>query len=154
MHGAFSHFLHSSWVPPFSKSARTGAVGCYAAFSAVTLWAVGVDVKGANLGCSFEQMLYGLLHLVELLALIALGILSRTWAAQRSSKNGKSVPRTAVIWLDCGLRAACRFPHNRHVVNKGLARTYFAVFLEVVRQGLPKWDRVCGRGNALTAVFR
>jgi hypothetical protein len=43
----------------------------------------GVDIKGANLGCSFEQVLHGLLHRVELLALVALGILARIPEAQR-----------------------------------------------------------------------
>jgi len=43
----------------------------------------GVDIEGANLRSRFEQMLYGLLHRVELLALVALGILSRQPEAER-----------------------------------------------------------------------
>jgi hypothetical protein len=37
----------------------------------------GVDIKGLNHGPSFEQVLYRLLHRVELFALVSLGILSR-----------------------------------------------------------------------------
>ena len=37
----------------------------------------GVDTKRLNHGRCFEQVLYGLLHRVELFALVALGILSR-----------------------------------------------------------------------------
>jgi hypothetical protein len=37
----------------------------------------GVDIEGPNHGRSLHQVLYGLLHRVELLALVALGILAR-----------------------------------------------------------------------------
>jgi len=43
----------------------------------------GMDIKGPNHGRSFEQVLYGLLHRVELFALVALGIFSRMPEAER-----------------------------------------------------------------------
>src|SRR5438552_7435442 len=43
----------------------------------------GVDVKGADHGRGFEQVLYDPLHLVELLALVALRVLSRIPEAER-----------------------------------------------------------------------
>ena len=56
----------------------------------------GVEVKGADLGCSFEQVLYGLLHRVELLALVALGVNPVFQKLSARSRSG-SVSETITV---------------------------------------------------------
>jgi len=77
-----------------------------------------VDIKGADLGRSFEQVLYGLLYRVELFALVALGILSGTPEAERENAIRLRVGD------DCGLVDESGLPlqNGQNLVVNGIAK--------------------------------